>query len=191
MLQIDDTVVSLDLIEKKFVCDLNSCCGACCVHGDSGGPVSEEEINILEDIIDEVKPFMTAEGIAQVQKEGVFVVDIEGDLVTPTLDGKDCAYAYKDAGITKCSIEKAYLEGKVKFRKPISCYLYPVRLKQYDGFIAVNYDSWEICKPACVLGEKEGIPVYQFLKEPLIAKFGNNWYEQLHYAAEHYDKDKS
>tara|TARA_B100000795_G_C22803019_1_gene442998 strand:- start:3496 stop:4056 length:561 start_codon:yes stop_codon:yes gene_type:complete len=180
MHEIKDTLISEDIFDKKFVCDLASCKGACCIDGDSGAPLSEEECSVLDDVYEHVKPYMVSEGIARIEEEGTYVVDSDGDLVTPLVDNQACAYVfYDEAGITKCSIEKAHLDGKIDFRKPISCSLFPVRLKEYPTFTAVNVQLLEICKCACDLGEQLKVPVYKFLKEPLITRFGSDWYEEL------------
>ncbi len=179
MIAIDNTLVSEELLEKKFVCDLNACKGECCVAGDSGAPLEDRETTILDDIYEDVKPYMQADGIEAVEKHGKYLIDFEGDIVTPLVDDKHCAYVYFENEIAKCAIEKAYYEGKVDFKKPISCHLYPVRINKYKDFEAVNYDKWNICSPACDCGIKLGVKVYQFLKEPLIRKYGEKWFEQL------------
>jgi len=180
MIAIENTLVSDLLLEKKFVCDLHACKGACCVEGESGAPLEKEEIEILQGILEKVKPFMNAEGIAEVEKEGVFVIDSDGDIVTPLVEGdKHCAFAVFEKGIAACAIEKAYLAGKIKFKKPVSCHLYPVRITKYKEFEAVNFHSWNVCKPARTCGNKLNVPVFKFLKEPLIRKYGKNWYEEL------------
>lgn len=180
MIEIDNTLVSDDLLDKQFVCNLSACKGACCVDGDSGAPLEEEECSLLEDAYDFVKPYMTPEGIEEVEKQGNFVFDSDGDLSTPLVDNQQCAYVYKDEmGITKCAVEKAYLNDEIDFRKPISCYLFPVRLKQYKTFTAVNLQIIDICSDACELGEKLKVPVYKFLEQPLIQRFGQDWYNAL------------
>ncbi len=186
MLQIDNTIISLDLIEKKFVCDLQACKGECCVAGDSGAPLTINEISILEEIYPEIEPYLSDKGKKIIKEKGVFEIDIENDKVTPLIDNKECAYLVYENNIAVCAIEKAYFDKKINFRKPLSCFLYPVRIKEYKDFTAVNYDQWDICKPAQILGEKLGTPVYKFLKEPLIQKFGNEWFEKLEYAAKNY-----
>ncbi|MDA0195994.1 MAG: DUF3109 family protein [Bacteroidetes bacterium] len=180
MILINNTVISDDIKEQFFVCDLNKCKGACCVEGDLGAPLEKEELEILEENYQKVKPFLNEEGIEAIEKQGVYIVDIEGDYSTPTVGGKECAYAiYDNMGILKCGIEQGYLAGKTKFRKPISCHLYPIRITKYDHYDALNYDRWHVCSPACTLGEKLGVPVYKFLKEALIRKYGKDWYEEL------------
>jgi len=180
VIEIGKTIVSIDLIKEKFVCDLEACKGECCVQGDSGAPLEEEEKFILKEIYPQVKKFMRPQGIEAVEKQGVYVTDSDGDTVTPLIDGKECAYTvFDDKGIAMCAIELAYRKGEINFQKPISCHLYPVRLKEYKDFTAVQYHRWEICSPACKLGEQLKIPLYQFLKEPLIRKFGKAWYREL------------
>ncbi len=180
MILIDNTVISDDIKEQFFVCDLDKCKGACCVEGDLGAPLEKEELEILEENYQKVKPFLNKEGIAAIEKQGTYIVDEEGDYSTPTVSGKECAYAiYDDKGILKCGIEQAYFAGKTKFRKPISCHLYPIRITQYDHYDALNYDRWHVCSPACGLGEKLGVPIYKFLKDSLIRKYGEEWYEEL------------
>lgn len=180
MIEIDNTLVSDDLLDQEFVCNLSACKGACCVEGDSGAPLEDEECSILEEVYDAVKPYMTPEGIKEVEQQGNFVLDSDGDLSTPLVNNSQCAYVYKDeAGITKCAVEKAFLQNEINFRKPISCYLFPVRLKQYSTFTAVNVQIIDICGDACELGKKLKVPVYKFLEQPLIQKFGQDWYNAL------------
>ncbi|WP_372755779.1 DUF3109 family protein [Labilibaculum sp.] len=188
MLQIGKAIVSLDVIEKKFICDISKCCGACCIEGDSGAPLEEDEKKIIEDIYPDIKDYLTEKGIAEIEKQGTSMIDSDDDLVTPIINGKECVYTIFENGVAMCGIEKAFLDGKISFRKPISCQLYPIRIEKYAEFDAVNYNKWEICKPARELGFKNGTPVYVFLKEPLIRKYGKEWYEELQYAAEHIDE---
>ena len=184
MIEIENTLISDDLLERRFVCDLNACKGECCVAGDSGAPLEKEEEEIIREILPLVKPYMNAEGIAEVEKSGVAVIDSDGDLVTPLVDGvKHCAFVIFENSIAKCAIEKAFYDGKVGFKKPISCHLYPVRISKYKNFDAVNYQEWEVCKPACSCGAKLDVPLYKFLKEPLIRKYGKDWYKQLELVA--------
>lgn len=183
MLQIQGALISLDVIEKKFCCDLSKCKGICCVEGDSGAPLTIEETAMLEDEYENIKLYMRPKGVQAVNVQGQWVVDIENDKVTPLINEKECAYAIFEDGIAKCAIEKAFFDGKISFRKPISCHLYPVRTKQYDGFEAVNYDEWHICKPAIKNGKDQGLYVYQFLQDSLTRKYGEEWYEELTIAA--------
>lgn len=192
MIAIGNTLISEDVIEKKFVCDLNACKGACCVKGDYGAPLEEDELPVFEKIYPKVKKYMTAEGIRSVEQQGKYLKYETGEWVTPLNTGKECAYTYFDKnGTAKCAIEKAYLEGKIDYRKPISCHLYPIRINvQRNKLEAVNYDRWSICRPACKLGESLKVPVYQFLKDPLIRKYGEKWYEALETAAGLLDEQK-
>jgi hypothetical protein len=191
MLQIENTLVSLDLIEKKFCCHLKKCMGVCCVKGDSGAPLNDEEVKLLPGIIDKIKPFLRPEGIEAIEKQGTHITDSEDEPVTPLVNGEECAYAIFEKGIAKCGIEKAYVAGEVQFRKPVSCHLYPVRVRKYESFLAVNYDKWEICNPARKYGEKVGTPVYEFVKDALIRRFGVEWYNQLQLAAQKISEDKA
>lgn len=192
MIAIGDTLISEDVIEKKFVCDLNACKGACCVKGDYGAPLEEEELAIVDKIYAKVKPYMTEAGIAAVEKQGKYLKYETGEWVTPLIKGKECAYTYfDDDGTAKCAMEKAYLEGKTDWKKPISCHLYPIRINvQRNQVEAVNYDRWSICKPACKLGEQLQVPVYKFLKEPLTRKYGKKWYSALEKAAKLWEEEK-
>ena len=179
MIQLEDKIISLDIFEKQFLCDLNACKGACCVEGDSGAPLLKGEEQILDKIYEKVKPYMRKEGIAEIEKQGVAVYDADGDLTTPLVNNHECAFAIFENGITKCTIEKAYLDSKIDFKKPISCHLFPIRIKEYGDFDSVNYEEIQICKPACECGSKLKIPIYTFLKEPLIRKYGEDWYKEL------------
>jgi len=179
MIQVEDKIISLDVFEKQFLCDLNACKGACCIEGDSGAPLLEEEEEILNEIYKKVKPYMKKEGVSEVENQGVAVYDSEGDLTTALVNDKECVFVIKENGISKCSIEKAFLEGETDFKKPISCHLFPIRIKEYRDFDAVNYEEIKICKPACECGSKLEIPIYVFLKESLIRKYGEDWYKEL------------
>ena len=180
MIQIDNTLLSEDLFEKEFVCDLNACRGACCIEGDAGAPLTIEEVGILEDIYEDLKPFLTEEGKASIEKNGVFYMDQDADYVTMLNNGKECSFTtYDEKGIAKCGIEDAYRSGKVNFKKPISCHLYPIRVTQLKEYEALNYDKMKLCDAACVLGEQLKVKVYQFVKEPLIKKYGEEYYKKL------------
>lgn len=179
MIEIDNKVVSSEIFEKKFCCDLPSCMGMCCVYGDSGAPLTPDEAITLEKILEQVKPYMTTEGISAVNEQGVAITDTDGDLVSTLIDGKECAFTIFENGIATCAIEKAWNDGKIDFQKPISCHLYPIRVKEYSTFTAINYNQWDICKPARDLGNKLGIPVYKFLKDALIRAYGEEFYHQL------------
>lgn len=179
MIEIDNKVVSSEIIEQRFCCDLPRCLGMCCVHGDSGAPLTPSEAIVLEKFLEDIKPYMTPEGIRTVSEFGVALTDSDGDLVTPLINGKECAFTVFENGIASCSIEKAWSDGQVDFRKPISCHLYPIRTKKYPTFTAINYHLWDVCDPARELGAKINLPVYKFLKEPIIRAFGKNFYLQL------------
>jgi hypothetical protein len=180
MILIENTVISDDIAEKFFVCDLLKCKGACCVEGDLGAPLSEDELPIMQEIYEEVKPYLSEIGIQTIEKEGVYVKDWEGDYSTPVIEGRECAYAiYDNRNILKCGIEQAYLAGKITWQKPISCHLYPIRITKYEQYEALNYDRWHICSDACTHGAELGVEVYKFLKGPLIRKYGEAWYQEL------------
>lgn len=190
LVEIKDKIVSTQLFEQKFVCDLSACKGACCVEGDAGAPMTLEEIDLISEHLEEIKPFMTAKGIEAVEKSDVFYVDEDNDFATTLVDGKECAFVYFDEkGITKCAIEKAYREKKIDFNKPISCHLFPIRVVKYTDFSAINYSEWSICSAACELGEKLKVPVYQFLKEPITRAFGEDFYKELEIVDQELKKD--
>ncbi len=180
MIELGKTIISQDLLEKDFVCNLSACKGACCVEGDAGAPLEKEEVEILAEIYPKVKPFMRPEGIEAIEKQGTAIKDWDGEMVTPLVNGKECAYViFDEKGITKCGIEKAYENGVVDFKKPISCHLYPIRITYYRDFDALNYHKWDICSPACTLGAELKVPVYRFLKDALIRKYGEDWYTEI------------
>ncbi|HEY8401922.1 MAG TPA: DUF3109 family protein [Cytophagaceae bacterium] len=179
MIVIDKTVISDDVADKYFACDLAKCKGACCVEGDMGAPLNEDELPILEEIYEKVEPYLSKEGKKAIEEQGLYVIDPDGDYTTPTIGGRECAYAIYEKGILKCGIEKAFNEKKIDYKKPISCHLYPIRITKYDHFEALNYDRWNICSPACSNGRDLGLPIYKFLKEPLIRKYGKEWYKEL------------
>ena len=183
ILEVDNVLVAGAILEEEFVCNLKACKGACCVEGDAGAPLEEEELETLEAIYEDVKPYMRPEGIAAVEEQGLFTVDQDNEYVTPLVEGKECAFVAFDVdGTAKCSIEQAHKDGKVDFKKPISCHLYPIRVSKLSVGDAVNYNRWHICSDACSLGRELNVKVYQFLKEPLIRKYGKDWFEQLEIA---------
>lgn len=185
MFQLGKTIVSEDIIEKDFVCNLSACKGACCIDGDAGAPLSKEETEILKNIYPKVKPFLRQEGIAAIEKQGTHIVTPFKELETPLIHNADCAYViFDDKNTALCGIEEAYNQGEISFKKPISCHLYPIRVKDYSEFSAVNYDKWEICDDACSLGKELQVPVYKFVKEALIRKFGEDWYTELEKVAD-------
>ena len=190
MFQIDQTIVSEEVIQKDFVCNLSACKGECCVAGEAGAPLEPNEVAILKAIYPKVKPFLREEGIAAIEAQGTHIeTDLE-ELETPLVNGAECAYVtFTKEGVASCGIEDAYNAGEVDFRKPISCHLYPVRLQEYSKFTAVNCHKWPICDDACSLGKELQVPVYKFTKEALIRKFGEQWYEELEAVADHFRKD--
>lgn len=191
MIQIDDKVVGSSVLDECFICDLPKCLGACCVHGISGAPLEIEEIEILETEIENIIPFLKPEGVKAILDQGVAVVDFEGEITTPLIEGKECAFCIEENGVSFCGIEKAHNAGKTTYLKPISCHLYPIRIKRFGDIIAVNYDRWDICKHAVTLGNKEGVEVYKFLKAPIIRRFGEDFYAQLDDAATMLKNQKS
>jgi hypothetical protein len=183
MLRIDDTIFSLDILEKKFCCDLPACLGNCCRYGDSGAPLSESEAVKLEEIWPVVKPYLRREGIEAIEEKGKSVTDFENDRVTTLINNAECAYTIEKEGILMCGIEQAWSEGRISFQKPLSCHLFPVRIKKYSEFVAVNYVELSICAEARRKGERGGVYVYEFLKEPLIRAVGKDMYHDLCIAA--------
>lgn len=191
MLQIQNTIVTLDLAEEFFCCDLEKCLGACCIEGDAGAPVTIDEVEKIEEALPVVEPEMLPRAVEEVRQNGVAYVDQEGDLVTTILDGRNCAFTcYAPGGICLCALEKAFREGKTGFKKPASCSLYPLRLTTYPTFTAVNYHRWKICRDAVANGRKKGIRLYQFLRGPLTERFGKEWYDELAQACELYLSQK-
>lgn len=179
MFQLGKTIVSEDILEKEFVCNLAACKGKCCVEGEAGAPLEEPELKLLLDNYPKIKPFLRKEGIQAIEEQGLFITT-DGEHETPLVNGKECAYAIFDNNNTaKCGIEEAFNSGDVGFQKPISCHLYPVRTMNYSAFAAVNYHHWPICDDACILGKELQIPVYKFVKEALVRKFGQDWYDEL------------
>ncbi len=195
MIAIDNKLVSDELVEEQFICDLKKCKGGCCVDGDAGAPLEKEELAMIDAVYDAVKPYLPKRHIQEIEKQGRYVYDVEFGWVTPAINGGICVYATKDElGIVKCGIEKAFYDNKLpaeaaNWKKPISCHLFPVRIKKSTGDETeyVNYEPREdLCKPACRLGKKSKMPVYQFLKEPLIRKYGQDFYEALDAVAKDY-----
>lgn len=192
MLQIQNTLVSLDLAEEFFCCDLEACKGQCCIEGDAGAPVTEFECRQIRRAMPAARQFMMPRAIEAVEREGVSYIDEEGDLVTTLLDGRNCAFTcYGPGGVCLCALEAAHRKGLTQWRKPASCALYPVRLTEYPSFIAVNYHKWDICKSARTNGRKLGIRLFQFLKEPLTERFGQEWYDELELACTEYLKSQN
>lgn len=189
MVEIQNTLISLDLFREKFCCDLNACGGACCIEGDAGAPVKEEEIAELETAAETVLDELSADAQAVIKAQGVVYIDRDGDFVTSIVDGKDCVFTCRNEhGHCLCALERAYRAERIPFKKPVSCSLYPVRLSTVGGMTAVNYHRWEVCRPAVELGRKLDIPVYKFLKEPLIQAFGKEWWDECDIVAEELKK---
>lgn len=180
MMQVGEVLVSENIKTVEFVCHLEKCKGACCVEGDLGAPLDEDELPIMHEIQAAVLPYLTEDGKKSIADQGPYILDEDGDYSTPTIGGKECAYShYDEKGVLKCGIEQAYLDGKTTYRKPISCHLYPIRITKKKDFEAVNYHKWSICSDACSLGKSLGVPLYKFLKDPLIRKYGEKWYADL------------
>ncbi len=189
MFQLGKTIVSEELIEKDFVCNLNACKGQCCIDGDAGAPLEDHETEILVDIYSDVKPFLRSEGIAAIESQGAFVKGADDEWETPLIAGSECAYViYSENNTAKCGLEEAYNQGVTSWKKPVSCHLYPVRVKEYTELTAVNYHKWEICDPACALGDELKVPIYKFVKEALVRKFGQSWYDELEQIAKDHTK---
>jgi hypothetical protein len=180
MISIDNTLISDDLITEDFVCNLSQCKGECCVAGEAGAPLEKDEVEYLQKNYSKIKPYLNKKGIKALEDQGVFVKGLDGELETPLVKGKECAFTiFSETGVASCGIEKAYNQGAIDFQKPISCHLYPVRIQRYDKMTAVNYHSWSICSDACSYGKSLKIPVFQFVKTALVRKFGQEWYEAL------------
>ncbi len=180
MIQIEDKIISRDLFEKRFICDYETCQGICCVEGDSGAPLEGQEPMMMRRLLPEVEPLLSEEALAIIKEKGISYIDESGDEVTQIVNGKDCVFTtYDEQGRCLCAFEKLFREGKTSFLKPISCHLYPIRVHRYKYSVALNYDKWDICQCARILGEKKGVPVYKSLKEPIIRAFGASFYEEM------------
>lgn len=190
MIIIQQTLISEDIFEKQFVCDLNACKGACCVEGDEGAFVDPSEKKKLEQVYPAVKPYLTKEGIKAIEKQGYYITNDEGILKTPLMNGGPCAYTIFENGIALCGIEKAYREKKIKWPKPVSCHLYPIRISKVGEFDALNYEKWNICKPACKNGKTLGVPIFRFVKDAIIRKYGKEYYEAMEAAFEYMQNEK-
>lgn len=189
MIQIGDTLVSDELLSEAFVCDLNACKGACCVEGEYGAPLEQEEADELKDKTELIAPYLSEKGREVIAQQGAWVKGEDGDLETPLMPSGHCAYVIEDENkILKCGLERVHEEGHINLKKPISCHLYPVRVKRYTSFEAVNYHRWKICSPACSLGSALNTKIYVFVKEALIRKYGQDWYDQLEQAAALWNK---
>lgn len=190
MIQIGDKIVSREIFENQFICDLSACHGSCCVYGDSGAPLENEEAGKLASGLDKLKPYLRAEALRAIDLQGAWVIDGDGDKVTPLIGREECAYAVFENGIARCAIEKAYEDGEVSFHKPLSCHLYPIRVTKLGKGIALNYHRWGICEPARIIGKKEGLPVFRFLKDPIERAYGKEFYQELELVFSELNKDK-
>ena len=179
MIQIGDKIVSRELFENHFICDLPSCHGNCCIFGDSGAPLEEDEAVVLSNHINEIRPYLRREALRAIDEQGSWVIDDDGDKVTPLIGREECAYVVFNDGIARCAIEQAFEEGTISFRKPVSCHLYPIRVNKMGRGIALNYHRWGICEPARIMGKKEGVPVFMFLKDPIERVYGKEFYQEL------------
>lgn len=181
MIEIDDKLISDSVIDQYFLCDLCKCKGACCVYGDSGAPLEEEEIGIIEDLLEHILPYMTPEGREAIKKQGVFEIDNDGDYTTTLINKEECAFTLKDEnGIVLCAIEKAFREGKITYKKPISCHLYPIRTKKFSNNLeGLNYHTWNICKDAIINGKKHNVKVYQGVQDAITRRWGEEFYNRL------------
>jgi hypothetical protein len=179
MIQIGDKIISRDLFEKQFICHLEKCEGNCCVFGDSGAPLEDQEADLLSRDQEKIIPFIRAEGKRTVREQGAWVVDRDNEKVTPLIGREECAYVIFEDKIARCAIEQAYEEGAISFRKPVSCHLYPIRVGKLKQGVALNYHQWSICEPARILGEKEGVPVFRFLKDAIVRVYGEEFYGEL------------
>ena len=180
MIEVEDKIISKDLFKKKFVCDLQQCKGACCVEGDSGAPLTKKEVVDIESNLSIIKEEMSPIGKKVIESKKFYYVDEDKEEVTSLVNGKECVFVFYDQNnIAKCSIESAFRKNKINFNKPVSCHLYPIRVKNYDSFEAINIHNWHICKPACNCGTNLNIPVFKFLKEPIIRTWGEEFYSQL------------
>ena len=180
MIEIGKTIVSLDVLESKFCCDLDHCKGACCVDGDSGAPITPEEAETIERLYPLFQEYLCDENKSEISKQGFSLIDQDGDLVTPIVGKNECVYTFvNESGITLCAIERAYFEKNTDFRKPVSCHLFPIRIVEYKRFDGVNYEKLKICKPGRVCGKANNLPLWKYLREPLIRKYGEEWYKEL------------
>ena len=183
--EFDQVIISDEILNQYFVCDLEACKGMCCVEGDAGAPLEEEEIAVIEDFLDDIKPYMTQEGVRIVDQNGVFDYDADGVLVTPLVNDNECAFVYFESTIAKCAIEKAFLEGKIDFQKPISCHLYPIRIKKFDYYQRLDYHCWDVCEQARKNGKNLKITVFDYLSEPLSRRYGKEWVKKVKKSFQH------
>ena len=186
MIEIDDKIVSVDILTTDFLCDVARCKGICCVEGNAGAPLEMDEMDVLEELYPIYEKYMTPEGREAIERDGFAVVDIDGDLTTPLVNDAECAYSYNEGGVTMCAIEKAYLAGECSWRKPISCHLYPIRVAKFsNGTYGLNFHRWNVCASAFECGRKVGVPAYKMLKEAITRAFGEEFYATLEAAEQH------
>jgi hypothetical protein len=180
MLVVGNSIVSEDIKDIKFCCNISLCKGMCCIEGDYGAPITKQEKKIIKDNLNSILPYLNDVEKKEIKEKNFFDFDNDNELCTRIINGKDCVFVTKnEKGIPICAIQKAYMDKKISFIKPISCHLYPLRIQDYDGFSTVNYQMWDVCKTALLEGEKKDVPLYKFLKEPLIRRFGEKWYKEL------------
>ena len=179
MLSIDHVLISDEILNQYFTCDISACRGRCCVEGDAGAPLEEEEIAVIEDFLDDIKPYMSQEGIQIVERNGIFDYDMDGILVTPLINDRECAFVYFESNIAQCAIEKAFLERKIDFQKPISCHLYPIRIKKFDYYDRLDYHHWAVCEQAQKSGKILKTTIFDYLSEPLARRYGKEWIEKV------------
>lgn len=192
MFQLGKTIISEEIIENDFICNLSACKGACCIQGDAGAPLDKKETEMLEKLYPKIKPYLRKEGVSAIEEQGTYTTSEDGEYETPLINRKDCAYViFDEKKIALCAIEEAYNHGDISFKKPVSCHLYPIRIKDYSEFSAVNYHKWQVCHDACTLGKEMQIPVYKFVKQALIRKFGEKWYLELEELAQSTLRSKS
>jgi hypothetical protein len=191
MIEIDDKIVSVDILTTDFLCDVARCKGICCVEGNAGAPLEMDEMDVLEELYPIYEKYMTPEGREAIERDGFAVVDIDGDLTTPLVNDAECAYSYNEGGVTLCAIEKAYLAGECSWRKPISCHLYPIRVAKFsNGTYGLNFHRWNVCASAFECGRKMGVPAYKMLKEAITRAFGEEFYAALEAAEQHIKSHK-
>lgn len=191
MIEVGKAIVSMDVLESKFCCDIHQCKGACCIEGDSGAPLTEAEAELIESLYPQFKEYLSAQNIEEIARQGFSLIDQDGDLVTPIVGKNECVFTYvDDQGITLCAIERAFLEKNTGFRKPVSCHLFPIRITEYKRFDGVNYERIKICKPGRACGKANNLPLWKYLKEPLIRKYGEEWYNELALIIEHLPRNK-
>ncbi len=190
MIQIGKQIISLEILEKEFSCDISKCKGICCVEGDAGAPITDSEVEDYQKYFDAILPYLSEKNQAVLKEKGVFYLDREHEKVTTLVDGAECAFVEHSNDVTWCAIEHAYRDGKIPVQKPISCHLYPIRCNKYYDYEALNYQRWSICSDALVKGQKDKVKIYQFLKEPLIRKYGVEWYNELLAIAQQWNAQK-